>query len=72
MYFSIQLVRHFCSPLLNAPPGVGTHFSKQFVLTLEISCFALLTLACSVIALWMRERVWEFEEADGKDVESGF
>jgi hypothetical protein len=73
MYFSIHAVRHFCSPELRLPAGEGMHFSKQFVLTLEMSCLALLTLLCSVMADWMRWRVCVVEgEEDGKEEESGF
>lgn len=50
IYFSMHAFKHCCSPELNELPGDGTHFSKQFPLTLERSCLALATLACSAKA----------------------
>lgn len=50
----MHALRHRCSVELRLDPGAVTHLSKQFVLTLLIRTFALATLACSLIALWMR------------------
>jgi hypothetical protein len=68
MYFSIQALRHFCSPDVKLPLGFGTQWLKHVSVTLSIRIFALVMLDCVLMTV---SRRWRTEEPLAEEEDEG-